>query len=78
MFDQASNVYMHLGFLLFWLKLTIQFLFQGKRVFFATNNSSKSRMAYLKKFEKFGIVAYEVKWKNFLIILNFIKQIYPF
>ena len=35
-------------------------------------------MAYLKKFEKFGIVAYEVKWKNFLIILNFIKQIYPF
>lgn len=29
----------------------------NKRIFFVTNNSSKSRAAYLKKFEKFGIEA---------------------
>ncbi|KAL9963638.1 hypothetical protein ACROYT_G027164 [Oculina patagonica] len=31
----------------------------GKKVFFVTNNSSKSRAACLKKFEKFGIEACE-------------------
>lgn len=30
-------------------------IFQGKRVFFVTNNSSKSREDYAKKFENFGI-----------------------
>ena len=37
------------------------FSFQGKRVFFVTNNSSKSRAAYLKKFENFGIEACKVR-----------------
>lgn len=35
-------------------------LFQGKRIFFVTNNSSKSRAQYMKKFEKFGIEGYKV------------------
>lgn len=30
---------------------------KGKRVFFVTNNSTKSRSSFLKKFEGFGIQA---------------------
>lgn len=32
----------------------------GKRVFFVTNNSTKSRSSFLKKFEGFGIKATQV------------------
>jgi ribonucleotide monophosphatase NagD (HAD superfamily) len=31
--------------------------FPGKHVFFVTNNSTKSRSSFLKKFEGFGIKA---------------------
>ena len=33
---------------------------QGKRVIFVTNNSSKSRLQYLEKFRKLGLVATKV------------------
>ncbi|XP_066024948.1 glycerol-3-phosphate phosphatase isoform X1 [Pocillopora verrucosa] len=51
----------------------------GKRVFFATNNSSKSRMAYLKKFEKFGIVAYEEEiYGTAYAVAYYLKEILKF
>ena len=47
----------------------IVFSSQGKRIFFVTNNSSKSRAQYLKKFEKFGIEARKVR--SIFVYLDF-------
>lgn len=35
--------------------------FQGKAVYFVSNNSSKSRAEYMQKFKKLDIEAYEVR-----------------
>jgi len=56
----------------------------GKRIFFVTNNSSKSRAQYLKKFEKFGIEARkeEIYGTSYAVayylkeILKFDKKVY--
>ena len=47
--------------------LSFSFSLQNKRIFFVTNNSSKSRAAYLRKFENFGIEACEV-WLMFSVL----------
>ena len=42
----------------------IQFLLQGKKVYFVTNNGSKSRLQYLEKLQKMGFEAYEASHKT--------------
>ncbi|KAJ7392631.1 hypothetical protein OS493_010282 [Desmophyllum pertusum] len=51
----------------------------GKRIFFVTNNSSKSRAAYLKKFEKFGIEASEEEiYCTSYAVAYYLKEILKF
>ena len=50
------------------IQITITWLRSlGKRLFFITNNSTKSRQEYVQKFEKLGIQVYQVS----IIIINF-------
>ena len=50
-------------------------IFQGKRVFFVTNNSSKSRKDYANKLENFGIKVSKVSSTSVGV---FSLEIFPF